>query len=316
LTKLILIISGITVATGIGYVCRKFKVVDERTAGPLMFKIVVFGWTPLSALVLWQLDLQISLITLPIVSAILPLSMAPIGFALARVHKLDRKTAGTFIVGCGIANIGVTLGGFVCYCLFGMEGLGYAQLYVMVWAVTYVGFYYPVAKYYGEGSSAINLGFVLRTFFDRRALPVVGSIVGLTLNLCGVAMQRFITAYHVIDAFLVVSVLVSFFCMGLQIHFASITEKPILHVSLAAAKFFCAPAIMLCLLAGTSRLPGQLPTTAYRVAMIESFMPTAIFTVVISNLFNLNARLASMLFVVNTAAFLVIVLPILVLVFA
>ena len=52
------------------------------------------------------------------------------------------------------------------------------------------------------------------------------------------------------------------------------------------------------------------------VAAIEGFMPTAVNCVLIANLFGLNTRMASALFVVNTAIFLVLVLPILVFVFA
>jgi predicted permease len=47
------------------------------------------------------------------------------------------------------------------------------------------------------------------------------------------------------------------------------------------------------------------------VAVIQGFMPTAVSSVLIANLFGLNTRMASALFVVNTVIFLVLVLPIL-----
>ena len=51
------------------------------------------------------------------------------------------------------------------------------------------------------------------------------------------------------------------------------------------------------------------------VAMIQAFMPAAVNSVLLANLFGLNARMASALFVVNTAIFLLLVLPILILAF-
>ena len=63
---------------------------------------------------------------------------------------------------------------------------------------------------------------------------------------------------------------------------------------------------MLALLLGLRawELPGA-------VAVIQGFMPAAVNSVLIASLFGLNARMASALFVVNTAIFLVLVLPIL-----
>jgi predicted permease len=47
--------------------------------------------------------------------------------------------------------------------------------------------------------------------------------------------------------------------------------------------------------------------------MIQSIMPVAVYSVVSSILFELDSRLASGMFVVNTALFLVLVLPLLML---
>ena len=46
------------------------------------------------------------------------------------------------------------------------------------------------------------------------------------------------------------------------------------------------------------------------VIQIQSFMPAAIYSVVTAVLFDLDARLASSLFVVNTLIFILLVLPV------
>ncbi len=85
-----------------------------------------------------------------------------------------------------------------------------------------------------------------------------------------------------------------------------------LHIKLAMVKFCLAPLLFLVLLCVARYFLPSLPQMAQQVVMVQSFMPAAIFSVVIANLFGLNARLASTLFLVNTVVFLVIILPVLV----
>jgi predicted permease len=310
--RFILIVSGIAVAAAIGYVARKRDWLKESSAGPMMLYTVIFGWTPASMLVLWQLkDMKWSLVALPLLSAIVPILLFPFGLLLAKLHRLDRKSAGTFIVACGISNTGFTMGAFVCYCLFGMDGLGYANLFAASWAVPYVGFYYSVARRFGDPAARLDVWFILRTLFDLRSLPILGSIVGLALNLLKVRMPEIILTFHAIDLLIIFSVLISFAIIGLQLHFSHLAQKKILHASLGLAKFAITPAILISALAPVERLLGVLPPVARRVLYIEAFVPTAVFTVIIANLFHLDSRLASMLFLVNTVVFLIVVLPVL-----
>jgi len=311
ITRFILIVSGIVVATAVGYLTRKRDWLDESCAGPLMFYIVILGWTPASALVLWQLPLQWSLIALPVVSTLLPVCLAPFGYFFSRIHRLDSKSAGTFIVASGISNIGFTMGAFVCYCLFGMLGLGYANLFAATWAVPYVGFYYPLARRYGDPHARLDIRFLLRTFFDIRALPVLGSVIGLAFNIIQLPFPGCIATFHLLDILIILSLLTSFAVIGLQIHFSHLARQKLLHASLATVKFVITPALTMFLMILAERIFGSLPVTARHVILIQSFMPTAIFTVVIANLFDLEPRLAGMLFLVNTVVFLAVVLPIL-----
>jgi predicted permease len=310
--KFIVIVSGIAIAMGFGYFARRVGWLKEEQASPLMFWTVIFGWTPASMLVLWQLPLVWSLISLPILSAILPIALYPFGASLSKLHKLEPKSAGTFITACGISNIGFTMGGFVCYVLFGMAGLGYANLFASSWAVPYVLFYYPMARRMGEENKPLTLGFLLKTFFDARSLPILGSIVGLILNLSKMHIPESVTHLHIIDILIIASILISFAIIGLQIHFSSLSNNKMLHASLGLAKYVISPILMLFFLFLSECVFGKLPDTGRTVVLVQSFMPTAIFTVIISNLFHLNPRLASILFLVNTFIFLGIVLPIII----
>jgi len=309
-SRFILIITGITLASAVGYIARKKNWLDERHAGPLMFYTVILGWTPASCLVLWKLPLQWSLMALPVFSTVLPVALAPFGYLFAKLHKLDSKSAGTYIVAAGISNIGFTMGGFVCYCLFGELGLGYANLFAASWAIPYVSFYYPLARRYGDPTSRLDTKFILRTFFDARSLPVLGTVAGLLLNLFKTPVPGWIETIHLLDILIILSVLVSFAIVGLQMHFSHLARGKSLHLSLSLVKFVITPLLVVPFLILAQYLFGDLPLEAQKVVYIQSFMPTAIFTVVIATLFDLNPKLASILFFVNTVIFLAVVLPI------
>ncbi len=315
IAKFILIVSCIIIVTFTGYLARRKNLLTDRYAGEIMLYTVIIGWAPASALVLWKIKLSISLISLPILSIVLPLILLPIAiFCSEKIFKLEPKTAGTFIVAAMISNIGFTMGGFICYCLFGMTGLGYAQLYCASWTIPIIGFGYLVARKYGQPNAPLDWHFVLKTFSDRRSLPILGTIIGLTLNLLHVKPISVLYEYHIVDIIVIGSVMASFFVIGLQLHFSAVKDEKRLHIALAVIKFIISPLIMLFLLTIIRKFIF-LPPIASNVAYIEAFVPTAIFTVIIANLFNLRPKLAGMLFVVNTLVFLVFVLPVIIFVF-
>lgn len=76
---------------------------------------------------------------------------------------------------------------------------------------------------------------------------------------------------------------------------------------LAAIKFIVLPAAVYLAL-----LPVHLHPDLKMVIRIESFMPTAVYSVISSILFDLDAKLSAGLFVVNTVLFILIVLPLLI----
>lgn len=315
LARLVLIVLGITLAGLVGYVSRRAGWVAERSANSLMFKTVIFGWAPTSVFAVWRVGLEPSLVALPTLAVFVPLCLVPIGFGLARLHRLDPLSAGTFVVSSMISNIGVTMGAFVCYCLFGADGLGYAMLYCTAWVVPYIMFAYPIARRFGEPDARVGAAFVFRTLLDRRSLPVLGSLIGLALNLGDVAFPEFISRWWIVDVFLIGSVLMSFFTIGLQLHFAHLADKVVLHVTLGLVKFIAAPIITLLLIPLIRLAAGPMPSLAWKVAVIEGTVPVGVYAVVTSNLFALRPRLASMLFFVNTVVFLALVLPILTVIF-
>jgi predicted permease len=100
----------------------------------------------------------------------------------------------------------------------------------------------------------------------------------------------------------------AFAVIGLSLHLGQIRKYISLYLGQAAVKFMVAPLLALVMIAVFGLKSNQL---AAKVVLTQGFMPTAVNSVLIANLFGLNSRLASAMFVVNTAIFLLIVLPIL-----
>jgi hypothetical protein len=107
-----------------------------------------------------------------------------------------------------------------------------------------------------------------------------------------------------IEALLLLSV--SLYYLSLGINFTSFEIKKLKkeHLTLSVIKFLIVPLTAFFIM----RLINPDPTIM-TVIMIQAFMPAAIFSVVTSVLFNLDTKMASSLFVLNTLIFLLIILP-------
>ena len=75
-------------------------------------------------------------------------------------------------------------------------------------------------------------------------------------------------------------------------------------IALIFQKFIILPAITIIVLQFI-----DLPAAVKSVILIESFMPAAVYSVVASIIYDLDSKLASRLFVLNTVFFIIAVLP-------
>ena len=99
-----------------------------------------------------------------------------------------------------------------------------------------------------------------------------------------------------------------YFTIGLRIHFSELGKYKNLYGPLLAVKFVIGPAIA-AVLVGLGGLFSEIHPVSRAVIIIEATVPVALYSVLISNMFELNGRLASLLFLVSTVVYLVAVLP-------
>jgi predicted permease len=304
-----------------GYGARRKGLLGEHTARPIHFITVSFVWGAVALLSLWKLPPQEANLWLV---AIEPLLVAVPAFAvvpIARRMGCDNKQTGVIATAAGLGNLGFTLGAYLCYTLLkdpagnGDAALAYAVAQVNLMAMSGVLMLYPLARHFGgqhTGDRSITR-LIVTSFFDLRALMVHCAIVGVVLAYLEVPYPAVIDDYKTIDVLFYLGGFGGYFGIGLRLRLGDARKYLREHALLAAVKFAGIPLLSLGILAAINLTPAPLASLGQRVVVVEAFMPVAIQGVMIANLFHLDGRMASTLWLVNTVLFVLLPLPALVL---
>jgi len=299
-----------------GYAAGNLLGLPQRWAKTIMTIVLVsFNWL-IALLVIWQMQLSRQLIWLPIVGLCLMLTVTSLSAGLFWLLRLDHRSRLTLILAGGLSNLGYTGGAFVCYALFGSVGLALANLYLVLLIPAVYLVFFPLLKINELRTKARDAGLKLNQLLDARCLSLPAVITALILNFTGVESPAFIAKLHTIDILVYTAASLSFFAIGMRVNFSRLKNYINLYFLLAVVKFVLTPAVAILfiwLLALTGRdLTGQVQ----KVIIVLSVTPCAILMVTISNVFDLDAPLASSLWVVTTAIFVAVVVPVLFFIFA
>ena len=290
-----------------GYLLRRLGVLRERHAPNISMGLLMVAYPSIAFLAIWSVSLEIKLVALPFIQLLSFFGMLGASLVLSRLHNLNQKDRGTFLMACAMTNQGFTMGGMVCYMLHGQEGLGLAQLYVILWAPLTLLVIFPLANYYNPRETGSSVGQVLvRGIWHPRTLSGAGLVAGLIFSSLKVPYPAWIKTYDVVRILVIAGTFSYTGMIGLSLHFGRIQRYFRLYLTQGVIKFVIGPllALLFIFIFGL-----RLDTTVGAVALTQGFMPSAVNTVMIANLFGLNARMASALFVINTAIFLLVVLP-------
>ncbi len=300
----------IVAAAAAGYLARKRQWCPECHAQRLTWLGMVYVVPLTSMLPVWKLHMGWEDIWLPIQCVVLTFLCLGVGLAGARMHRMNPQDTGAYSYAAAHSNIGVTMGGFVCLALFGEKGLALSLIYLTLWTMLMFGVFFPLAGAFAGQSARFGLGSFLRSLVDIRCISLPAIFLGLGLNLAGVPRPDWIEHYHLIDILVCINNAVMFFVIGLTLHLSRFKDYVAQCASLSLIKFIASPIAAMILIFLVQAAGLHLDKLRINVMLVESAMPTAVFTVVAANLYGLNARLASLLFVINTAVFLTLVLPV------
>jgi malate permease and related proteins len=248
----------------------------------------------------WGLGLKADLVILPLSGVFLVLTGMILGRLFMRPLGLSGKKGAAFLVSSSLANHGFTMGAFFCYLMMGERGLGLGFLFLSYFMPFIFLVIFPYARKISSGKP-FNVDFVLDFFLSLQNMPLFAVILALILLASGITRPA---AAFPIDVPILLSITLYYFTLGLNfqmpVFFASGKE----NACLAAIKFILVPMIAFIILKFLNLDPA-LET----VILVQAFMPAAIYSVVASVLFDLDAGFSSNLFVWNTMIFLICVLP-------
>ncbi len=304
----------IIVATAGGYAARRLRLMRERSSRPMMTWVMVFGYSSIALLTIWQLKLRWQDIWLPLLGALHVGVMAAVGLAAGRALFSERRRRGLLAIACAVGNVGPTMGGLVVYLLYDVEGLGLANVYGLMFTPVTVLLLYPIAKaHQSEGEPLARV--MVRSLLDWRSVALPIALLGVVLSVAGVPYPSVLRRIHLVDVLVFVVTAMAYFAIGLRLYVGYALTLKAMIATVSVVRFGVGLAVGLALYAVTRLTPWPLECTAMNVFIIEAFVPTAVSTVAVADMFRLRPRLASIVFVTNTTAYLVIILPLVVWIF-
>jgi predicted permease len=312
LAKIRLFCMFMVLAGGIGggYFAATRLRLDEDAAKKLMhFVMVVLNW-PATLVAIWQMDMRWSVLAVPAMGVVLLIVSSVCSLAAFRMHSLDTRGRLTAIMAGGLANLSHTGGAFVCYALFGLDGYALGQLYLVLWLPAVYIIWIPILKAYERRVLGRGTGFNSRDLIDARLMGMWGITAGLVLNLSHVEAPTVLTRWYVMDPFIYAASGLSFFAIGMRLSLSRLRHYIPLYFTLAVVKFVLTPASAAAILWITAEGVG-LSGLAKNVIMVQSAAPCAVLMATMANVFDLDGRMGSALWVVNTAMFALIVTPVL-----
>ncbi len=263
---------------------------------------VILFWT------IWGLRIHHDLIALPAAGILTVIAGFLLGKLMLKFLRIDGIKADSYLISSTLANQGMTLGGLICYLVSGEQGLALATIYVIYYLPFVFTFIFPFAKYSSIRHSGrlqekhrITFREFISFFFSLQNLPLAG--VGAALLLHGLNFQRPSVSFP-LDFLLFTAISLYYLTLGINFETGHITASLREQSALAISKFLILPFITFIALNFL-----DLEQSVETVIQIQSFMPAAIYSVISSILFDLDSKLTSGLFVVDSLLFLGIVLP-------
>jgi len=263
-----------------------------------LFDPILILWT------VWGLKITKELIFFPLAGLCIVIVGFLVGYFIAFFFNIPQKSKATFTISASLSNHGFTLGGFICYLLLGEKGLALSYIFLTYFVFFLFLFIFPYARWNQSRQANISKSkMIFEAVINIRNIPLYTTILGLTLQKLNI--QRFPENMPV-DIMLLVSISVYYFSLGMTYTLTKELEYKKANFFLIIIKFLITPAFTMLLI-----LFLPIDSTMKSVTIIQSFMPVAIFSVVVSLLFELDTRMASNLFVYNTIFFLIFVFPLL-----
>ncbi len=308
--KFVFSICLILLSTVAGYFARRRGLLQEKHATPIMTVVAVAGYPLVGFLAIWKISLQWSDAWLPAMGFIQAILMALLALWIARWLFPDKVERGLLGFSCGIGNHGVTMAGFVVFLLYGDYGLGLNTLYALYTSFALVLLSYTIAQAYSPDIVPQPIAkLMIKNLLHWRAMGLYACMAGILFSVMGVRRPAVIDDYPILDIIIYVLIVVVYFTVGLRLHLPHLLEMRKAIISLIAIRHGAGLVIGLGLAGLTMLTPWPLTDLAWKVFVIQSSVPMGVMGVAVANMFHLKPQEASALFVVSSAFYLLLGIP-------
>ncbi|MGQ9516888.1 MAG: AEC family transporter [Anaerolineae bacterium] len=278
LSILVEIIAPVIFIAGAGYLLQRRLDIDVRTLSRtnLYFLSPCLGFSAMVKVQMVRGDLA----RMAAISVLVILVMLVLGWVLAQLLQLERERASAMMIGLAFTNCG-NYGLSICYFAFGDPGLALGTLYFIPSAVLTSSVGALIAS---RGGGSRTWAEALR---NALGLPLLyATALGLTANLAGWHVPE--PLVKATDLAGKASVPILLLVLGMQLTRARLGKDwPTLTLG-TAVRLLIGPAVGLAL-ANALHLSG----VAWQVAVLQSAMPAAVTSVIITTEFRSAPEYAS-----------------------
>lgn len=258
-----------------------------------------------SAIVLigcWSLDLSSPMraVLVPVIGALVSVTLLGVGVVGAVVLGLRGERRGAFLLCAMMSNVGLSLGGFICYVFHGVVGQSLATAYTSHFLPVCFVIGVAIASRYAAGRHGTvrsTLGRMVRN--PLLIVPNAALVAGIAVNVAGVAVPPWVLKANGVA--LMAMVAVHSFAIGMTLRLGRVAGYWREVVALAVTKFALGPLIGAGVVVALGQW-GAFEGVLWRVVVIEAAMPVAIFATIVANLFDLDRDLANSCWVATTLA--------------
>ncbi len=266
----------------------------------------IYFLTPvLTCLAFWSKDLRVQDLWLPAIGLLQ--QGLPLALGWWRSHKFDNPSdRGSYLIASAFANRSV-VGIISVWILYGQSGYAAAR-WVMVagpFVFYFIGF--ALARHYHSLDQGRQPSFSLRALlFRKNQLPLLGIVVGITLNLLDTPRHEFLD--RAFDPLVHVSAWLFMVPIGASLDFGEMRRylKPV--SDLLAIRFVITPLVCLAVVLALG-MQGE----SFGVVMVLALTPASIGAVILTRLYKLNVHVAAAAYVLTLIVYFVLIFPLILL---
>lgn len=304
--KIIQLLVDVFCPLALGFLLRHRGWMDDRGCRFLMLVNVIGLLTTMNLLSFWLLPIDWALILIPALSLLTAFLSGGLAAAFFARHMPDDLQKGSYVMASMLSNIG-TMAGLASYMIFGQAGFAYTQLFATPQNILMVVFAFPLAQYYRnrylqkKAGSEFHFSF-RKVLLTLKQLGVLGMAAGLWLHWQAVPEPEFLK--QLFPVLIHVRAWIAFLPVGYQLDFGEARNYYCKILGMLPLKFLVVPALIY----GLARLHFTSQELLGTI-LLDAAAPVAINAVVTSTLFQLDVDLTVASFILTTASYIVLVVP-------